>query len=161
VKVDAYLQSLLDRLGREDPIGVLGRTPEHLDALLERLGADAFALEVRPGGWTVGETIAHLADVELGMGFRLRQAVGGEPRAQGFDQDQWASRYGRLDASLALEVLRAVRAWNLALLATFDLDDWLSDYQHPERGVESVDMLVRSLAGHDLRHLDAIAALLG
>lgn len=159
--MDAYLQSLLDRLGREDPIEVLGRTPEHLAVMLERLGADAFTLEVRPGGWTVGETINHLADVELGMGFRLRQAVGGEPRAQGFDQDAWARRYHRLEASLALEVLRSLRAWNLALLATFDLDDWLRDYHHPERGVESVDILVRSLAGHDLRHLDAIAALMG
>ena len=85
--------------------------------------------------------------------------LAGVAEAQGFDQDAWAKPYARLDPSLALELLRAGRAWNLALLATMDLDAWLLNYHHPERGEEGVDMLVRTLAGHDLRHLDALEQL--
>ncbi len=159
--MDPYLASLLDRLGDDDPIAVLQATPARLSELAERLGPHGWDAEVRPGGWTFAETLAHLADVELAMGFRLRQAAAGTSTVQAFDQDAWARRYRRLDPSLALEMLRAARAWNLALFATFDLDDWLRDVVHPERGVESVDVVVRYLAGHDLRHLDRLVALLG
>lgn len=157
--MDPYTQSLLDRLGDHDPIEVLQATPARLAELTERLGPSAFDEELRPGGWTFGETLAHLADVELGMGFRLRQALAGVDLAQGFDQDAWARPYPRLDPTLALEALRATRAWNLALLATMDLEAWLLNYRHPERGEEGIDMLVRTLAGHDLRHLDALFEL--
>lgn len=157
--MDPYLQQLADRLGADDPIEVLGATPTRLLALAETLDAEAWAARPAPGGWSPVEIVAHLADVELGMGFRLRQAVAGAASAQAFDQDAWARRYARLDPALALEAFRALRAWNLALLATFDLDDWLATVDHPERGAESVDEVVRALAGHDLRHLDRLEAL--
>lgn len=158
--MDAYLRSLLDRLGDADPIAVLQATPVRLAELTEGLAPDDWRRAAADGGWSPAETVAHLADVELGMGFRLRQAVAGVAQAQAFDQDAWARRYRRLDPSLALEAHRALRSWNLALLATFDLDDWLAELDHPERGRETVDLVVRSLAAHDLRHLDAVEARL-
>ena len=159
--MDPYLQQLADRLADADPIAVLGATPTRLLAFAETLDPEAWAARPRADAWSVGEVVAHLADVELGMGFRLRQAVSGVPAAQGFDQDAWARRYARLDPALAVEAFRALRAWNLALFATFDLDDWLATVDHPERGPESVDEIVRALAGHDLRHLDGLDTLLG
>ena len=159
--MDPYLQQLADRLADADPIDVLATTPARLLALAETLDPEAWAARPRPDAWSAGEVIAHLADVELGMGFRIRQAVAGVAVAQGFDQDSWARRYGRLDPALAVEAFRALRAWNLALLATFDLDDWLATVEHPDRGPESVDEVVRALAGHDLRHLDGLDALIG
>jgi hypothetical protein len=158
--MDPYLNELLERLGDADPIAVLHATPAHLADLAERLGPDDWSVPLSPGGWCAAEVVAHLADVELAMGFRLRQAVAGRTAVQPFDQDAWARRYPRLDVALALEALRALRAWNLALFATFDLDDWLTDLDHPERGRQSVDLVVRTLAGHDLRHLDRLARLL-
>jgi uncharacterized damage-inducible protein DinB len=158
--MDPYQQALLDRLGEADPIEVLNATPARLLEVAERLNPDDWTLPLSPGGWSAAEVVAHLADVELAMGFRLRQAVAGQTAVQPFDQDAWARRYRRLEPTLALEMLRAARAWNLALFATFDLDDWLTDLEHPERGSESVDMVVRSLAGHDLRHLDRLVGLL-
>jgi hypothetical protein len=88
-----------------------------------------------PGGWCAAEVVAHLADVELAMGFRLRQAVAGRTAVQ-------AVRPGRLGSPLPAPrpdvgprgASCANRAWNLALFATFDLDDWLTDLDHPERG---------------------------
>lgn len=159
--MDPYLQQLADRLADADPIAVLGATPTRLLVLAETLDPQAWAARARPDAWSAAEVVAHLADVELGMGFRLRQAVAGTPKVQAFDQDAWARRYARLDPALALEAFRALRAWNLALFATFDLDDWLATVDHPERGPESVDEVVRALAGHDLRHLDGLEGLLG
>jgi hypothetical protein len=158
--MDPYLSALLDRLGDADPIDVLNATPGRLVEMAERLMPGDWDIPLSPGGWSAAAVVAHLADVEIAMGFRLRQAVSGRTLVQAFDPDAWARRYPRLDPTLALEAFRATRAWNLALFATFDLDDWLLELDHPERGLESVDVVVRALAGHDLRHGDRLARLL-
>ncbi len=79
---------------------------------------------------------------------------------QAFDQDVWAERYARLDPALAVEAFRGLRAWNLSLLATLSLEDWLAEGYHPERGFESVDLMVRFLAGHDINHLAQLESIL-
>ncbi len=148
--------SYLERLGQADPITVLEATPIQLLTMADGLAPSDWARSYAPGKWDAAAILAHLADVETVMGFRLRQAVGGEKQVQSFDPDLWAKRYRRMDPSLALELFRAQRAWNLALFATFDLDDWLTEMLHPVRGPESVDVVVRQLAGHDLNHLEQL-----
>jgi hypothetical protein len=164
--MDAYLSRILARLGPLDPIETLAATPGHLEALVARLGAHGLDASYAPGKWPARTIVAHLADTELGLGFRFRQAVsvapGDPPHAvQPFDHDAWAARSTRLDPSLTVETFRALRASNLALFAGFSFDDWSTDVFHPERGFESVDAMVRVLAGHDLHHLDQLAAIAG
>lgn len=160
-RVDPYLRSILDRLGPLDPIDVLGVTPVRLAQLAERFGESDWGRAHAPGKWPARTVLAHLADTELGLGFRFRQAVtvppGDPPHAlQPFDHDAWAARSSRADPHLALETFRALRAWNLTLFSGFSLEDWNADVFHHERGFESVDTMVRFLAGHDLHHLDQL-----
>lgn len=141
-------------LGELDPVDVLQATPARLKDYVE--GADPGELEApyAPGKWSPAEVLAHLADVEMVMGFRLRQTAAAPGiELQPFDQDAWARRYRWLDPSLAVEAFAALRAWNLALIAGFSLEDWLAEAYHPERGFESVDLMVRMMAGHDINHL--------
>jgi hypothetical protein len=144
----------LDLLGELDPITVLQTTPTRLLELYEALSPADLEASYRLFSWSRREVIAHLADVEVVMAFRFRQlaAVPGI-ELQTFDQDRWATRYRQLEPSLAVESFRATRAWNLALFATFSLEEWLAEAYHPERGFESMDLMVRMLAGHDLNHL--------
>jgi hypothetical protein len=162
--VDPYLQRILGRLGPLDPIDVLTATPTIVAGVVERFAEGDWDRSHAPGKWPARTVLAHLADTELGMGFRLRQAVAvpaaDPPHAvQPFDQDAWAARSSRADPWLALEAFRALRAWNLALFGGFSLDDWSRDVFHFERGFESVDTMVRFLAGHDLSHLDQLEAV--
>lgn len=160
--MDPYLDRILSLLGDRDPIDVLRCTPLRLDDVGRQLGRD-WDVPWRAGGWSGRQIVCHLADQELGFGFRARQAVAaanGRHVAQPYDQDAWARPYERLDPSLAIEAFRALRAWNLAWLARLTLQDWLCTYHHPERGSEeSVDELVRFLAGHDLNHLGQLERL--
>lgn len=143
-----------ERLAGRDPIEVLHATPALLSELFEAITEADLEAPYAPGKWNPRQLIAHLADVELASGWRLRQTVAapGVELAL-WEQDVWAQRYGRMDAALALEAFRALRAWNLALLASLSLQDWLAEGYHPERGFESVDFMVRYLAAHDLNHL--------
>ena len=152
--MDPYIQRIFNTLGHKDPIKVLEATPQILESILNNLSEADFERSYAAGKWTTREILAHLADAELALGFRFRQAVVEDNYLpQSFDQDTWAKRYKRLDPALALEAFRALRAWNLALFATFGLDDWIKPVQYPFEGIENVDMMVRFLAGHDLNHL--------
>ena len=43
-------------------------------------------------GWTPHEVAAHLADIEVALGWRIRQVLSeDEPMLQPFDQDLWAT----------------------------------------------------------------------
>lgn len=156
--MNPYVARMLELLGDQDPILILEATPVRLEALLLKLGDDV-ERPYAPGKWDARHILAHLADNELAAGFRLRQMVAGVGVVQPYDQDVWATRYVRADPALSLETFRALRAWNLALYAGFSLEDWLTEVQHPERGLVSVDVMVRMLAGHDLNHLAQLATL--
>jgi hypothetical protein len=161
--MNPYIERILGYLGNQDPIAVLQQTPSKLEHLLETLTPEDFETSYETDKWTAREIMAHLADVELMMGYRLRQAIA-EPShtLQVMDQDTWATRYKKLEPSLAVETFRALRSWNLALFSTFGIEDWNKEVTHPERGTETVDLMVSFLAGHDLnhlRHLEQIAGL--
>lgn len=158
----AAVQRYLRLLGETDPIEVLSSAPGRIEAWLERVpagtldepssdsqyGPDGPGVE---GARSPRELLASLADFELVSGFRLRQLIAMPGiELQSIDRSGWSSRYRRCEPSLAFEAFRALRSWNLALLAGFSLEDWLAEGFHPERGFESCDQIVRQLAGHDL-----------
>jgi hypothetical protein len=144
----------LELLGGLDAIEVLHATPLRLLEIFETLTPADLTASYAPNSWTRREVILHMADVELVMGFRIRQALAlPGVEVQTFEQDAWARRYRQLEPSLAVEAFRVQRALDLALFSTFSLEDWLVEAYHPERGFESIDLMVRMLAGHDLDHL--------
>lgn len=152
--MEVGVHGYLEFLGGRDPIDVLSTTPARLEAWLDRASAGSLDDHTGAGDWSPREVLAHLADFELTMGFRFRQLVAMPGvELQPFDPALWASRYHRLEPSLALEAFRALRAWNLALFAGFSLEDWLAEGYHPERGFESTDLMVKVMAGHDLGQL--------
>ncbi len=160
--MNPYIERILGYLGEQDPIAVLQQTPGKLEQLLEHLSPADVETSYQAGKWTTRETLAHMADVELLLGYRLRQAIA-EPQhmIQVMDQDTWATRYKKLEPSLSVETFRALRSWNLALFATFGLEDWNKETHHPERGAETVDLMVSFLAGHDLNHLRQLELIAG
>lgn len=150
--MNPYLARIIGLLGERDPLACLAATPQQLEALLPRLEPEK---SYGPGKWTAREIVSHLADTELAMGFRIRQTLAVDnPTVQPFDQEAWAKRYAGLPLPLALETFRSLRAWNLALVSTLGDEELERTYYHPEREKwESLRMLLRFVAGHDLNHL--------
>lgn len=112
--------------------------------------------EPAPGKWSIAEILAHLADTEIVVAWRLRHILGnnGAP-IQPYDQNVWAEAfdYVHRDNKESLEFFRVVRARNLALLKGLPKKLWENYGVHQERGKESVARIVRLYAGHDLNHL--------
>ncbi len=159
-----YVGALLDLLGSQDPLAVLGEQLPWLERRTAGLDETMLRRPERPGKWSVIEVIQHLADAELVTSFRTRMVlIEDDPELQGYDQDRWATelRYVEVPLDLALAQLRGLRAANLRLWRTLTPEQRLRTGLHSERGPESVDLIIRMMAGHDLVHRRQIDRILG
>ena len=148
------------QLGNRNAREVIAETPGKLSSLRDRLGPAGLKRSLAPGKWTARDILCHLADTELAFAFRLRQSLA-EPHhvIQPFDQDSWSRPYPSLEAQAAIATFSAVRAWNLALLATLPTEAYARTLSHPERGDMTFQVLVETMAGHDLNHLGQLETI--
>ena len=159
-----YVRALLDLLGSQDPLAVLGEQLPWLERRTAGLDEAALRRPEVPGKWSVIEVIQHLADAELVLSFRTRMVLTeDQPELQGYDQDRWATelRYVGVPLDLALAQLRGLRAANLQLWRTLTPEQRQRTGLHSERGPESVDLMIRMMAAHDLVHRRQIDRILG
>jgi hypothetical protein len=148
-------------LGESEPLEVIQATPSRLEKFVETSSLAALNREPAPGKWTAREILCHLADCEIVFAYRLHQALAEDYHViQPFDQDRWAAAYAHYEARAALAVFSAVRQWNLAWIAGLKPGAFTKRLNHPERGDMSLQVVVETMAGHDLNHLRQIEAIL-
>jgi hypothetical protein len=156
----SYRDRILGLLGERNPLESLPATAARVDETARRLGERGLAPSWGPGKWTGKQILAHLADAEMAIGFRIRQVLAEDGhRIQPFDEASWARRYENVDHEAALASFLASRRWNLALLRTLGPSDLDREAFHPERGPEKLGTIVRLLAGHDFNHLAQLERL--
>jgi len=158
-----YILRILSNLEGRDPLKVQAATPAKLERLIQGKTAARLRKRPAPGKWSVGEILAHLADTELVCGWRMRQTLGAPGTLlQAYDQDSWAAacHYDRHEPAKSLETFRALREANLALLKVLAPDQWKLYGIHAERGPETIEHVVRMVAGHDLNHIKQVELLI-
>jgi DinB superfamily len=158
-----YTKRILGNLNGKEPLTILAATPARLAELTRGCTASKLASNPAPGKWSVTEILAHLADVEMVIGYRIRMILSKPGTAiQAFDQDEWAklSQYVGIPATQSLEKQRVQRESNLTLLKALRLEQWEHYGMHAERGKETVSRVVEMTAGHDINHLRQIEKIL-
>jgi len=157
--MDPYAKRLLSTLGTKDPHRVFASTPAGLLRLVGGMTREDFARRPPGGRWPVAWIVHHLADAEVGMAFRIRMALAESgARFPAFDQDRWARGlgYDRRSVRASLATFTALRRSHVELLSLSGRSARTRYGIHEERGRESVERMVRLMAGHDLNHLDQI-----
>jgi hypothetical protein len=156
---EQYRQRMFSHLGVNDPLKLQAAAPAKLARLLKGVTPTRARKRPAPGKWSIAEIVAHIADTELVVGYRLRAILGapGGPII-GFDQDVWAAalRYDKRDPRKSFEQYRSLRAANLAVLKSLAPEQWKHHGMHNERGPETVETIARMTAGHDLNHFQQI-----
>jgi uncharacterized damage-inducible protein DinB len=133
---------------------ILASTANKLAEYLEVIGHDEANVPPAPGKWSAAEIVCHLVDCDHVFGFRLRQTLAENgPTVQPFDQDKWAATYRGVPASEASKVFSALRKWNLRLIRAALPAAADRTMTHPERGTMTFQIVVETMAGHDLNHL--------
>lgn len=147
-------------IGDRTPLDVISETPRRVAQLVEAIAPARLETPPAPGKWSVRDIISHLADGEMVFAFRLRQTLAEDHHViQPFNQDLWAKSYPACDTSLALAVLSALRAWNIALIRSVQPADLSKPVTHPERGAMTFQTIVETMAGHDRNHIQQIEAI--
>lgn len=158
-----YTARMISNIAGQEPLKVLAATPKKIGRLLQSATPAKLKKRPLPDKWSVAEIVAHLADAEIVIGWRVRSILGapGTP-IQAFDQDAWvaAGHYAQRNPVKSLEQLRALREANLALYKSLTPEQWKLYGMHSERGQESVEHIARMHAGHDLNHIQQIERIL-
>jgi hypothetical protein len=148
------------QLGSRDPLKVMATTARHLEQLSEALGLARIEESPAPGKWSPHDILCHLADFELVVSYRIRQALAQDSHVvQPFDQEIWAGNYEGYDAQAAMMTFSCVRKWNLMLLRSLPPEAMAKQFYHPERGEMTLRGLIETVAGHDLNHLAQLEAM--
>jgi hypothetical protein len=162
---EAYRDRILGYLGDQDPFSVQQATPSQIDRRLRDVAPEELIRRPAPEKWSIAEIVAHLADAELAMGWRLRNMLANPGVAlTWWDEAVWAERlgYAEQEASLSAAVFRSLRESNLRLLESFSRARWVECYGiHEVRGRQTVAEFVRLEAAHDLNHLRQIDRIQG
>lgn len=150
-----YTQRILSHSQGQNSLRLQQAAPTKLAKLIKGKKQAQLKRRPAPDKWSVAEILAHLADAETVISWRLRQilAANGQP-IQAYDQDVWAQTfdYTRCDARESLERFRILREGNVALLKRVPKRLWDNYGVHQERGEESVAHIVNMVAGHDVNH---------
>ena len=161
--VQEYTQRLLSYADGKDPLRLQQAAPVKLATLLKGKTGKQLTRRPAPDKWSVAEILAHLADAELAISWRLRQVLATNAiPIQAYDQDLWARtfNYARRDPRQSLANFRSLREANIALLKSVPRKLWENYGVHAERGNESINHVVKMVAGHDLNHLQQIQKIL-
>jgi hypothetical protein len=156
---EVYRQKMFTLLGDRDPLTVMSETAAKLSEIVARHSAAVLRSRPYDGKWTPNEIIGHLTDSEWVYGYRLRLILSEEnPTILGTQQDSWVARqrHNERDPAEMVETFRRLRELNLATWKRTTSSDLERAGLHNERGPESLGVMLRLLAGHDLSHLEQI-----
>ena len=158
-----YTRRILSNALGQDPIKIQSKTNRKLGRLIKGVPTAKLRKRPAPEKWSVAEILAHLADVEIVIRWRMRSILG-DPgtHVQAYDQNAWvtAGHYEKRDPHKSIELHRVVREANLALVTSISPAQWKHFGQHAERGQESIEHIVRMVAGHDINHVLQIERIL-
>jgi hypothetical protein len=156
---EAYREKMFNLLADRDPLEVLEQTASMLADIVSKHSATVLRTRPFEGKWTPNEIIGHLTDSEWVYGYRLRLILSeNNPAILGTNQDLWVTslRHNEREPADLVEIFRTMRLFNLAVWRQASPQDLNRTGQHNERGAESLGVMLRLLAGHDLSHLDQI-----
>jgi hypothetical protein len=151
-------------------------TPEQLPGLITQISVAPAALRAavgglsdeqldtpyRPGGWTVRQTIHHVADSHMTSFLRLRLALTEDtPAIKGYDQAAWGeladSRTAPIEPSL--QIIENLHFRWTSLLRSMAVEDFARGFQHSELGVLRLDTTLALYAWHGRHHCAHITGL--
>lgn len=141
----------------------LAALPMRLRVAIERLDDEQLETPYRDGGWTVRQTVHHVADSHLNMYCRFRLALTEEtPAIKPYLEARWAELADARTAPVApsLAILDGMHARLVALIDAMAPAEWLRGYLHPEHGRTVALWQTAALyAWHGRHHVAHITAL--
>jgi hypothetical protein len=146
---------------RKKFIRTIANLPENLSKGIEGLNDAQLDTEYRPDGWTVRQTVHHVADSHLNSFCRFKLAVTEDtPTIRPYYEDRWAELAdSKLPIDSSLNIIKGVHLRWTALLESFTDEDFKKKLIHPDSGLWTVDKFLALYDWHSKHHTAHITNL--
>lgn len=115
----------------------------------------------RPGGWTVRQTVHHVADSHMNAFVRFRLGLTEDnPTIKPYDEKAWSELPDmRLPVEVSLKLLDGLHERWVQMLRAQPGSVWARQIQHPENGPMTLDAMLSLYAWHGKHHTAHITNL--
>ena len=148
--------------GREQRIATIKELPEKLAKAIHGLDEGQLDTEYRPGGWTVRQTVHHVADSHANSLIRFKLALTEDepPTIRPYYEDRWAELGdSKLPVDVSTKMIEGIHTRWGTLLDAMSPADYERKFIHPETGEWTLDAALALYAWHSLHHTAHITKL--
>ena len=136
--------------------------PDQLRAAVAGLGEQQLDTPYRDGGWTLRQTVHHIADSHMNSFIRSRLALTEDrPTVKPYNEKDWAELVDTrtADIALSIQLVDALHARWTIMLRAMSPDDFRRPFVHPEYGERRLDWNAMLYAWHGKHHTAHITRL--
>jgi hypothetical protein len=146
------------RLGR---MAIIADLPSWATAAVAGLDDSQLDTKYRPGGWTVRQTVHHMADSHSNALIRFKLALTEEePTIRPYYEDRWAELGdAKLPVDVSLRMIDSIHQRWSALLHSMSEADFQRTFIHPETGEWTLERALAMYAWHSRHHTAHITNL--
>ena len=147
---------------RAQAISAIAAMPGLMKAAVHGLDRDQLDTPYREGGWTVRQTVHHVADSHMNAFMRLRLALTEEwPTIKPYDEKSWATLRDSTGAPVgwSLDLLESLHARWIMVLDSLSPEQWARGFKHPENGPMTIEVATLVYAWHSKHHVAHITRL--
>lgn len=146
---------------RAEFIQTIADLPEKMAKAVAGLSEEQLDTPYRPEGWTVRQTVHHVADSHINSLCRFKLALTEEnPTIRPYFEDRWAELAdSKLPVDVSLKLLEAIHLRWISLLESMTDEDFKKTLIHPDSGEWTVEKFLALYAWHSRHHTAHITHL--
>lgn len=147
---------------RAEFIQTIKDLPTNIKTAVSDLNESQLDTPYRPGGWTVRQTVHHVADSHINSYVRFKLALTEDepPTIVPYYEDRWAELDdSRLPIDVSLSLIDAVHKRWATILDSMTDADFQKVFRHPETGDWTLDGALALYAWHSRHHTAHITRL--
>jgi uncharacterized damage-inducible protein DinB len=160
--VGKFDKSTVGPVYRAEFIQTIADLPMKITEAVRGLDEDQLDTSYRPGGWTVRQTVHHVADSHINSYCRFKLALTEDapPTIVPYYEDRWAELTdSKLPIRVSLAIIDGIHQRWAALLNSMSDADFERVFKHPETGDWTLDGALALYAWHSRHHTAHITSL--
>jgi hypothetical protein len=140
---------------RADNIDTIANLPANVRAAVDGLTDEHLDTPYRPEGWTLRQTVHHIADSHINSLCRFKLALTEDeaPTIRPYYEDRWAKLAdSKLPVDVSLAIIDGVHTRWVELLNNMTDADFDREFVHPETGTWKLENILGLYAWHSRHH---------
>ncbi|CAN5402661.1 bacillithiol transferase BstA [soil metagenome] len=146
---------------RKSFIQTIAGLPKNLEEAVADLDDEQLDTPYRPEGWTVRQTVHHVADSHLNAYCRFKLALTEDvPTIRPYFEDRWANLAdSEMPIEVSMKIIEGIHERCVKMLESLSEDDFKRKLNHPDSGSWTLEKFLGLYAWHGKHHTAHITNL--